>query len=277
MDTLKSMNVFRHIVENGSFTLAAERLGISTAMASKHLRHLEHHLHAKLLNRTSRRISLTDVGKQYYPTCVQALEILDGARKNAQQDTTTPSGELNITAPMWCSTPHFTQLLAGYQKAYPKVRLRLHLDSEHTDLISHGIDLALRVTNTPDEHLIVKPLTQIPFTWVAAPTYLAQYGMPNEDNWHQHLGLLATYITHSNKLQAHVSSNSAYLLYQFAILGSGIAYLPHWLIADDLKTGRLRIIHSPQNEEKTLYAVYLDRQFLSAKVRSFIDFLTNKV
>lgn len=275
MDTLQSMWVFRHVVESGSFTKAAELMNISTAMASKHVRHLEHYIQSKLLNRTSRRISLTETGEQYYHRCVLALDTLENAGKAAQEDTLKPQGLFKITAPAWCATPYFARLLAQYRHRYPQVVLLVHLDSRHTDLVAEGIDLALRVTSNPEPNLIVKPLTYVNFYWVASPRYLQQYGTPRTlAELQKHHGLAPTYVHIDVPMEAVASSNNALMLQQFALNDMGIAYLPEWIIQDDIAAGRLEILLPNQaSSGHTLYAAYMDREFLGAKVRSFIDFL----
>ncbi|MDO5103305.1 MAG: LysR family transcriptional regulator [Lautropia sp.] len=279
MDTLNSMRVFCRVVELGSFTRAAEALDMSTAMASKHLKHLEDHVQARLLNRSSRRLSLTEAGAAYHEQCLLALQTLDEARENARQGAITPQGLLKLTMPVWCATPRMAKLLADYQRAYPQVRLSLHLDSQHTDLVAHGMDLALRVTARPEPNLIVRPLATVPFDWVASPDYLARHGMPkNIDDLNQHLTVLPDYTAINLPATCVAESNSSLMLHQLTLAGMGIAYLPDWLTTDDLAHGKLqRIPTLPSRGTHRLYAVYLDRAYLSAKVRSFIDFMAARV
>ena len=278
MDTLQSMWVFRRVVELGSFTKAADFMDISPAMASKHVHHLEKTIQAKLLNRTSRRISLTEAGETYYQRCVLALDTLNEAGKVVQEGTVTPRGLLKITAPAWVATPYFARLLAEYRQQYPEVTLSINLDSRHIDLVAEGIDLALRVTSHPEPNLIVRPLTQVGFHWVASPGYLKQHGTPADlADLHQHLGLMPTYVNMDVPIQMAVSSNNALMLHQLAVSGAGLAYLPEWILKDDLAQGRLSIVLPAfSREQHTLYAAYMDREFLSAKVRSLIDFLALK-
>lgn len=277
MDTLQSIWAFRYVVELGSFTKAAEMMNISTAMASKHIHHLEQYLQSKLLNRSSRRLSLTPAGEQYYQRCVSALNMLDDASKAAQEGTLKPRGLLRITAPAWCATPYFARLLAQYCRHYPEVQLQLSLDSRHTDLVAEGIDLALRVTSHPEPNLIVKPLTFVDFYWVASPDYVQQHGMPHSvADLSEHFGLLPTYVNISLPMHTVASSNNALMLYQFALNGMGMAYLPEWVIKDDVATGRLvKILPGQTAGGHTLYAAYMNREFLGAKVRSLIDFLAD--
>ncbi|KDN12646.1 transcriptional regulator [Snodgrassella communis] len=278
MDTLQSMWVFRNVVELGSFTRAAEFMDISTAMASKHLHHLEKSIQAKLLNRTSRRISLTEAGQEYYHRCVEALDTLSEAKHIAQAGTVKPQGLLKITAPNWCASRHFGELIAEYRQQYPNVTLSVYLDSQRTDLVAEGLDLALRVTINPEPNLIVKPITKINFLWVASPQYLHQHGIPHTlADLKQHYGLLPQYVHLDLPLIPVCTSNSTLLLHQMALNHMGLAYLPEWMIKEDIEHQRLQTInHIAHRENPTLYAAYMNREFLSAKVRSFIDFLAMK-
>lgn len=276
MDTLQSMKVFRQIVEKGSFSKAAEQLNLSTSMVSKHLSNLEHYLQAKLLNRTSRRLSLTEVGADYYQRCVAALDDLEEAKQIASQGTIHPQGTLKITLPVWFATRRFAEFLAEYQHRYPQVNLQLSLDNHHTDLVGQGFDLALKVTAHPAENLIVKPLAGMLFHWVASPKYIQQFGQLNEQSWAQHKGLIPTYTHVEHHFVDIISSNNTLMLYQLALAAQGIAYLPSFLCEDDLQRGDLQIVPHPANRNHTLYAAYMNREFMSAKVRSFIDFMAEK-
>lgn len=276
MDTLQSLRVFRHVVELGSFTKAADHLDISTAMASKHVHHLEKIIQAKLLNRTSRRISLTDTGRNYYQHCVEALNTLNEANRLAQTGNIKPQGLLKVTMPAWCATPCLAQLLSSYQQKYPEVTLSLNLDSRHTDLVAEGMDMALRVTKNPEPNLIVRPLTTIGFVWVASPGYLKAHGKPkNREELNRHYGLLPSYLPSNLPLKPAVYSDNALMLHQLALNHAGLAYLPLWLIEQDLQQHRLQTIND-KVDNHTLYAAYMNREFLSAKVRSLIDFLADR-
>ncbi len=278
MDTLQSMKVFCQVVGLGSFTRAAERLGMSTAMASKHVRHLEAHVQARLLNRSSRTLSLTEAGSAYLQHCQLALSTLEEAEEQARAGTAQPQGLLKLTAPVWCATPHFGALLAEYCAAHPQVRLSLHLDSRHTDLVAHGIDLALRVTARPEPNLIVRPLTRVRFDWVASPGYLQRHGVPHSAaELRTHRALLPDYVEMNLDAPAVAESNNALMLHQLALADMGLAHLPAWITADDLAAGRLVALPTvAEPKYLTLYAAYLERAWLSAKVRSLIDFLANR-
>lgn len=176
MDTLFSLKVFRQVVQSGSFTRAAEQLDISTAMASKHVSHLENSIKAKLLHRNSRNLHLTEAGEEYYRQCSYALDTLDTAAQKAAGGADTPQGMLRVTMPLWFAGNLIGTWLAEYRERYPEVTLDLVLDNRHVDLIAEGFDLALRVAKTLSPSLIVKPLAQIQFVLLASPEYLAKHG-----------------------------------------------------------------------------------------------------
>lgn len=287
MDTLTSLKVFREIVEMNSFNGAAKRLGISTAMASKHVAHLEAIQRTRLLNRTSRSISLTESGKLYYDSCREALEILDEAEALLGHQNGTPSGTLRVTAPQWFSNPEFSRVLVDYQHAYPKVKLELLLDNAKHDLVSGRYDLALRVTVKPSPTLIVRPIATIEFTLVGAPSYFARAGRPasiNELGAHNFILPLLTEVEGADTRKdqetdaivgGHVlRSNDTTLILQLAQAGFGMAYLPRWLVERDLQAGKLELaIDGYVPFSQPLYAAYKNRRFLAPKIRTFIDFM----
>ena len=278
MDTLKSMMVFRAIVEQGSFTKAAEHLDMSVAMTSKHLHHLEQYVQAKLLNRNNRRQSLTEIGQSYYAECCHALDTLADARTVAQQGTVEPQGTLRMIAPVWFATPYFARLLAEFHVLYPQIRLSVDLENRFTDLIAQGYDLALRVVGTPQENLIVKPLTEIPFYYVASPPYLKRFGTPrNEQELASHQSILPNYIRMDTSLAEQHDSNNTVMLAEMVKAGMGIGILPEWLVHDAQEQGELVRLFPFDKAAPMLYAAYMDRAFLSVKIRCFIDFLSERL
>ena len=195
MDTLLSLKVFREVVQQGSFTRAADKLDISIAMASKHVSHLENSIHAKLLHRNSRNLHLTEAGEEYYRQCSYALETLDTAAERAASGTDTPQGLLRITMPQWFANSRMADCFAEYRRRYPEVTLELSLDSRKIDLIADGFDMALRVSRDPNPSLIVKPITEIRFFPVASPAYLRRHGVPvTLAEAAQHQAVLPSYV-----------------------------------------------------------------------------------
>ena len=291
MDTLFSLKVFRHVVQNGSFTRAADQLGISTAMASKHVSHLENTVQAKLLHRNSRNLHLTEAGEAYFRQCSYALDTLDTAARIAANGTDKPQGVLKIAMPQWFANPRISAWLAEYCRLYPDVSLDLHLSNRHIDLIAEGVDLALRVSNSPNPALIVRPLTEIEFFLIASPDYLARHGTPHTpEEAEKHLAVMSSYIdmghleilhpdghTVNLSLRPYTRCDSTLMTRELIRGGMGIGYQPAWCTEEDIAAGTLvRLLPEYRIHTARLYAVYVDRTFLSAKVRSMIDFLSGK-
>ena len=278
MDTLKSLQVFKAIVEKGSFTKASEQLNMSLAMTSKHLQHLENHVQAKLLHRNNRNLSLTEVGQQYYAEAIQALELLQDAKSKAQAGSILPEGKLRLVAPLWFATPYFVQLLADFQQLYPKIQLSVDLENRFTDLIAEGYDLALRVVNTPQDNLIVKPLGQIDFYYVASPQFLQQHGTPKHvDELSAYTGVLPNYTVMDTPLTKFNDSNNTTMVAQMVMAGMGVGILPEWLIHDAVADGRLVHLWAQKHSSVHLYAVYMNRAFLNSKIRLLMDFLAKRL
>src|ERR1700712_3915169 len=178
MDALTSLRVFRDVVEAGSFVKAAERLDISTAMTSKHVANLERQLGVRLLNRTTRHLSLTEAGSVYFEQCSEALDILQAAEAAVGTQTAHPQGVLKVTAPGWFATRKFADILVAYRQRYPDVLVDLRLENRFVDLVEEGYDMALRATSEPSPSLIVRPLCRVPFILTREPAYLEPHGYP---------------------------------------------------------------------------------------------------
>ena len=161
MDRLTSLRVFREVVESGSFVAAAERLAISAPMASKHVAQLEKSLGARLLHRSSRHLSLTEAGQAWYAQSSRALDLLDAAQSAIGQTHEVPRGQLKVSAPVWCATPRFAAVLAGYRERCPEVLVDMHLENRKVDLAADGYDLALRATQELSPALIARPLPSL--------------------------------------------------------------------------------------------------------------------
>lgn len=292
MDTLFSLKVFCQVVESGSFTKASDTLGISNAMASKHVTHLEKTVNARLLNRTSRSLSLTNEGEIYHHQCLQALGLLNHAEQQISSGTQIPQGELRISAPNWFATPIFARWLAEYQTMYPEVSVDVVLDNAMVDLAGDNFDVALRVKEVLASSLIARPLMTVPFWLVASPDYLSKQGVPESINaLEQHAFVLPSYVDIGQfvfkrderekdqvlQLNTQSQSNNTVMLKEMTLAGIGIGYLPTWLVEEEVASGTLiRLFENDWVGAPTLHAIYLSRRHLSAKIRSFIDFMASK-
>ena len=291
MDQLTSMQVFRQVVDSGSFALAGQQLGISPPMVSKHVAQLEKRLGARLLNRSSRHLSLTEAGQRWYAQSIQALEMLDAAAQEIGQHNQAPRGQLKVSAPVWCATPRMAQILAGYRARYPDVLVDIHLDNHKIDLATGGYDMALRAATEPAPHLIARPLCEVPFYLVAAPAYLQRAGAPQQPaDLARHAAVVPSYVALA-PMQLTQAGRSAPLYLAPALLsddsnlslhavraGMGIGFLPQWLVDEDLVSGRLeRVLPQWSALTVTLYAIYTSRRYLAPKVRSFIDWVVGEL
>lgn len=287
MDTLLSMRVFCQVVQSGSFTRAAELLDVSIPMASKHVSHLEKTIGTQLLYRNNRHLQLTEQGEIYYRDCVVALEILTQAANQATCSSHQLSGTLRVSVPVWFSCHTFAQLMTAFRQRYPDVELQLTLTNKHVDLNSDGEDVALRLSHNLSENLIARRLTSLSFLLVAAPDYLAKHGLPETpDDLRQHWGILPSYtdmsqqivwrdgVQYAFELASVVRASNTLMVAEMIRAGAGIGYVPIWVAQDDLEKGNLvHVLPEYRLPEIPLYAVYTNRQFMNAKLRSFIDFL----
>lgn len=291
MDTLQSMRVIVAVVDNHSFAQAAEQLGMSKAMVSKHVMHLEKHLNARLLNRNSRNLSLTELGQIYLERCRVVLEELDEVEATVSCAAVSPRGTIRMTAPMWLATDYFTALLREFRTLYPDVYFDIDISGRFVDIVEEGFDLALRASRTLQPHLIARPLTPIKFHMVAAPAYVAQRGIPAHPRELKTHDILSYSLVKSRQLALHgpegevvvdvkpvLQSNNESLLLASALNGLGITIVPSGLSEREIELGNLtQILPTYKPPETRLYAVYTSRRYLSAKVRTFIDFLSDRM
>lgn len=291
MDGLKGLQVFCAVAELESFTAAAMRLSLSPAMASKHVHRLEERLGARLLNRTSRSVSLTEAGRQYFNHVRALLDALDDAEAAVTNVAHAPRGKLRLTAPVWFANDSFARTLADYHALYPDVCVELDLSGRMVNLVEEAFDLALRATSPDrlDPGLVARPLARTPFHLMASPAYLAAHGVPSELsalNGHALLHYSGYSMTggavpiqgpngrQTVRFHPVMESDNETMLHLAAREGVGLVFLPIWLAERDLIEGRLKIVLADSvHFEAEVHAVYPSRKYLSAKVRTFVDFL----
>ncbi|NLS19328.1 LysR family transcriptional regulator [Rhizobium sp. P40RR-XXII] len=293
MDTLMSMRVFCTVAELKSFTAAADRLGLSPAMASKHVMHLENRLGTRLLNRTSRHVSMTESGTLYFNQSRQMLDGLDEVEAAVSNVTVMPRGTLRLSAPVWIANALVARALAEYHQRYPDVRFDIDLSGRIVNLVDEGFDLALRATapGRLDPSLVARPLLQLPFHLVGSPAYLLRTGRPTEVADLNGHSLLAYSGMNANgnltfdgrkgpetvNFRPVMQSENEIMLHLAALEGMGLVFLPVWMTQADIADGRLEMVLPEDVTFKaTLHAVYPTRKYLSAKVRTFIDFLASR-
>ena len=289
MDRLTSLTAFVRVVDSGGFSAAGRRLNMSTTMVSNHVQSLEDRLGARLLNRTTRKVSLTEVGKGYYDRCVQILADLEQADDIAGALQSTPRGTLRVY-----TATHIVQfvspVVAEYLSAYPEAKVDLSIGERTIDLIDEGFDIAIRLTPPPDSSLIVRSLATWRHVLCCSPDYLERHGRPQQlseltdrncirhalypyDEWRfvDRKGTPA-----SVRVSGNLISDSGETLRRAALQGVGVCLAAGFLIADDLESGRLiRLLPEYRPVEFAMNAIYPHRHHLSAKVRSFIDLLVH--
>ena len=286
MDRLTSLTVFGRVVDSGGFSAAGRRLNMSTTMVSNHVQALEDRLGARLLNRTTRKVSLTEVGRAYYERCTQILADLEEADDIAGALQATPRGTLRIYTATHI-VPFVAPVIAEFLAKYPEVKVDLNMGERDVDMIEEGFDVAVRMTPPPDSSLIVRNLATWRHVLCCAPGYLEQHGRPQQlselsghncvrhvnypfdDEWRfvDRKGTPA-----SARISGNLITNSGETLRTAGLQGVGICLAAGFLIQDDLEEGRLvRLLPEFRPVELSMNAVYPHRHHLSAKVRTFID------
>lgn len=280
------------VAELKSFTGAANRLGLSTAMASKHVMQLESRLGCRLLNRTSRHVNLTEEGLLYFDQVRQILDSLDEVEAAISNVTVRPRGTLKLSAPVWIANSMFVRALGEYQQFYPDVILDMDFSGRIVNLVDEGFDLALRATAPEqlDPGLVARPLADAVFHLVGASGYLSRTGRPTKIshlNRHTLLQYSGTnwdgsFPFHTSKGQEKVKphimmrTENETMLHLAALEGMGLAFLPIWMTQSDLAKGRLEVVLPGElGFVVKIYAVYPSRKYLSAKVRTFVDYLAS--
>lgn len=286
MDRLECMRAFVAVVEANGFSSAARKSTLSKALLSKYVAQLEDELETRLLQRTTRHVSPTEVGRAYYERCLPILDELDELESVVKDNHAAPSGELRISAPKSFAELHLMKVVSEFSRQYPGIRINMMLTDKVVDIVEEGIDLALRIGNLPDSSLVARRLGTIHTVACASPEYLQQHGKPNHpDDLRQHQCIIDTNLKEGarwyfncgdNKLSVTVQGshyvNSAVAVRELVVNNNGIAISPLFVVGDDIKAGRLDIILEEfEMQSFGLYAIYSHRRHLSAKVRLFID------
>lgn len=288
MDRFTGLEVFVHVVDDGGFTPAAEKLGLSRAAVSKHVQQLEDRLGSRLLNRTTRRVSLTEVGAAYYERATRILSELEEADNAVTRFQSEPRGTLRVTAPQSLGQLYLGHAVADFLALYPQLSIHMMLSDRYIDLIEEGYDLAIRIGQLPDSSLVAHRIVPLQRFLVASPDYLKRRGTPNTardlDN---HPRLLYSLMRSGNEWQLSgpdgdytvkspeiFTTNNGEVLCQAAQAGLGITMLPTFITAPYLVDGSLEIV-LPQwaPPEFGMFVVYSSGRYVPPKVRSFIDFL----
>jgi DNA-binding transcriptional LysR family regulator len=289
MDRLTGIGVFVAAVDEGSLAAAARRFGLSAAMAGKYVSAIETELNARLLQRTTRRLSLTDVGQTYYERCKQILESYDEANREASDAQRSARGVLRIAAPVTFGAMHLGGVLAKYLEEHPHVNIEVSLSDRYVDLLEAGLDLALRIGRLPDSALVARRLAPCRMVICASPDYLKRHGTPRSPDDLRQAPRLAfseavsagdwTLIDAQGRAHViggpcRVMANNTQMLLAAALTGAGIAYGPTFVFGEEIARGKLvELLPEYHTSELTIQAVYPSARHMPLKVRHFLDYL----
>jgi DNA-binding transcriptional LysR family regulator len=291
MDTLQNMRVFVRVVEAGSFTGAAQHLNTTTAYASRAVSDLEAHLRTRLLNRTTRRIALTEAGERYLQRCEQILAYVDQAEAEAGDAHARPSGKLKVHAMTSFGQHYVVPAVGQYQAQYPDVHIELTLAQRMPDLLDEGYDVALVLaTDLPDSGFVSQRLTSAFSIACASPAYLERHGVPQtpHDLVNHRCLQLVTPVFPASQWQfagpqgvetidlgpATFQVNVAEAMAVGVREGMGVGLLPIYSAISGLRSGELVwILPEYRSQEMTVFAMYPSRQYLDAKIRTWVEML----
>lgn len=286
---IDEMVLFYYVVELNSFSKAAEKLGVSKAFISKHINKLENDLKCRLLNRSTRRLSLTEAGEIFYQYSQSLSELATEAYEAIHRLQSKPSGLLKIAAPPAFATHVLPEVLIEFKKKYPDIRVNIVSESTIVDIVKHGYDLAVRSAYLPDSTLIGQKIASLTNVLCASPDYLKKHSIIKEpDQLSQHPFAIYTTqkLTHElsfnkkNKqknisINAHFQCNSLDLIAQLVLGDACLGILPEFMIRDALKQKKLvHCLPEYKLSDSPLYAVYPERKLKPLKVKLFIDLLT---
>lgn len=288
MDPLEGIAAFTRVVDSGSFSAAARHLKISKSAVSANVQRLEQRLGIRLLNRTTRRLSMTEAGAAYYRHCARILAEAEAAEQAATALQREPRGTLRISAPNSFGWMHVAPAVPAFLERYPELSVDISLSPAYVNLVDEGLDLAIRIGVLEDSPLIVRKLAPSRLVACAAPAYLEEHGVPHEpDDLAKHNCLCTDLLPWGDEwrlvgkrgevrvaVSGNVRSNSAETLRAAVLQGIGIAVLPTWAAGEALRAGALRrVLEAWKLPTSTIYAVYPGNRLMSMKVRAFVDHL----
>ena len=293
MDRFSAVETFVKVVELGSFARAADRLSISSSAVSRQVADLEAHLDARLLNRTTRRLSLTEAGQAFFERSVQLLADLEEAESAVRTSAVAPKGRLRVTCGITFGIRFVAPAIAEFGARHPGLSFDLELSDRVVDLVEEGFDLALRIGTGGPAGLVARRLGTTQLVCCASPAYLDQHGVPaTPEDLARHQCLEYSYVApgdlwnfedgagraHPVRVSGRVRANNGRLLAELAALGMGIVLEPDFIVEPEIRAGRLvRLLSDYAPPRSPIAAVYPSRRHLSPKVRAFVDFLAERL
>lgn len=290
MDRFNAMQVFVKVAQSGSFTATADRLEMSRAMVSRHVAELERWLGARLLQRTTRKVTLTDAGEQCLRRCLQVLALVEEVEDEISPQDGVLRGQLRVTSSMSFGHAQLAAALSEFLERHPALKIDLDVGDRALNLVESRIDLAIRISSEPDPALIARPLAPCDSVLVASPAFLAERGTPGHPAeladypcmGYANFGRSTWQFTRGDEREAvnvatRLTANEVTVLMQAACAGGGIALQPTYLVAPLIAEGRLfRVLPEWTPPRMTIYALYPSRRQLPAAVRALLDFLVER-
>lgn len=289
MDRFTCISVFVAAVDDGSFAAAGRRFGLSPAMAGKYVNALEAQLNARLLQRTTRRLSLTDVGQTYYGRCRRLLESFDEANREASDSQSIARGVLRVAAPVTFGSMHLGSVVARFLEDNPLVNVEVLLDDRYTDLLTAGVDVAIRIGRLADSSLVARRVAPCRMIVCAAPSYLKRHGAPRTVDDLRIAQRLAfsqavsagdwTLVDRRGRVHVvdgpvRMAANNTQMLLAAVLSGAGISYGPTFVFGEHLARGDLvEVLPAYRASELTIQAVYPSTRHVPLKVRLFLELL----
>ncbi len=287
MTAITDLEIFARVARTGNMSAAGREMGLSPAVVSKRVSLLEERLGARLFQRTTRQLTLTETGDGYFKRVVDILSLIDEAEDFVSRRNTKPRGQLKVTAPTSFSRLHIAPYLPDFLNKYPEIELDFHLTDNFSDIIREGFDLAIRIGQLQDSSLVAKKLAPDTRVICAAPNYLDKNGTPEtlgELEYHNCLSAGAQDYwrlegpdgTTQIKLKGNIRSNSSEFVRQALLSGLGLGLRSIWDIGPELASGALQVVLPDYrgSDNVSIYAVYPCRDFMPAKVSVFIEFLS---
>lgn len=292
MDQLGAMRVFIRVVQTGSFSSAAREQNTSQATISKKVAALEAKLGIKLLTRSSRELSLTEAGNEYFDRSMAIIAELDEAEASVRSQVASPKGIIRLTAPVVFGRLVLAPILPEFLSLYPEIKVDLALSDKHVDLIGEGVDVAIRARQLEDSSLIARHLFDNPMFLVASPQYLEMQGEPTEpEALKRHNCLVYSLLKSVNiwhfrykekdisvPVNGNFQCDNGDAILEMVLKGAGLAQLPTWMVEEHLSAGRLKLV-MPEYVAPPLpfNAIFPQSRYVPLKVRAFVDFLKQKL
>lgn len=291
MDLINGMKAFVATVETGSFTAAADRVGISNKLVSKYVAQLEARLGVRLLHRTTRSLSLSETGQRYFSRCAELVEELDALEDSIQTKDAKLRGTLKLAAPSNFGELYILSLIKRFRQDHPNLIIDLHLSDHYVDLADAGIDLAIRIGKLADSSLISRRLSETELCVVASPAFLEKNGEPETPkdlvdfdcirDTNLRSGQSWPFVIHGQQRKISINGgflvNSAVAVRDLAISGVGIGLCPDYVVSENIMSGQLqRILRDFPSLQLDIHAVFLSSRHMPRKLRVFLEYLANE-